>query len=282
MKFLNFNLAILILLSAFNSHATFRALNTSATGMAAQEANVNAISNNIANVNTVAYKKRRAEMESLLYQTINEPGARSSNNTIYNVGLQVGSGVRVSAIRKEFTEGNPNLTNNPFDLMIKGDGFFGIILPSQQIVYTRDGSFNVDKTGNLVTKQGYKVMPGFSVPQGTISINITESGLVEAFIKNSLEPIQVGTIPVYTFVNPVGLSTMGQNFYKATRSSGTASENIPGQSNSGSILQGALETSNVSIMTEMTDLIKAQRAYEMNSKVMGVADQMLQTLNNLR
>ncbi len=282
MKFLSSNLLIFALLHSVPGHTMLKALNTAATGMAAQESNVNTISNNIANINTVGFKKRRAEMESLLYETVNDPGARSSNNTVYSVGMQVGSGAKVSAIRKEFTDGSPNVTNNPFDLMVKGEGFFGVLLPNQQVVYTRDGSFNVDKTGTLVTKQGYKVMPGIVFPPGTISVNITEDGLVEAFQQNVVEPTQVGTIPVYTFINPVGLSAAGQNFYRVTRSSGPASENVAGQNKTGVILQGTLETSNVSIMTEMTDLIKAQRAYEMNSKVMGVADQMLQAVNNLR
>lgn len=282
MKLLNSSLIALLFIYSSQGFSMLKALNTAATGMAAQESNVNTISNNIANINTVGYKKRRAEMESLLYETVNDPGSRSSNNTVYNVGLQIGSGAKVSAIRKEFTDGSPNLTNNPFDLMVKGDGFFGVLLPNQQVVYTRDGSFNVDKTGALVTKQGYKVMPGLNFPPGTISVNITESGLVEAFLPNQVEPAQVGSIIVYTFINPVGLSAAGQNFYRVTRSSGPASENVAGQNKSGIILQGTLETSNVSIMTEMTDLIKAQRAYEMNSKVMGVADQMLQAVNNLR
>lgn len=282
MKFLSSSIVVLFLIYSGNSFSMLKALNTAATGMAAQESNVNTISNNIANINTVGFKKRRAEMESLLYETVNDPGARSSNNTLYNVGMQVGSGAKVSAIRKEFTDGSPNVTNNPFDLMIKGDGFFGVLLPSQQVVYTRDGAFNVDKTGTLVTKQGYKVMPGLVFPPNTMSVNITETGLIEAFVKNEIEPVQVGTIPVYTFINPVGLSAAGQNFYRVTRSSGPASENVAGQNRTGVILQGTLETSNVSIMTEMTDLIKAQRAYEMNSKVMGVADQMLQAVNNLR
>ena len=282
MKLLNSSLLVVLLVYSQQGFSMLKALNTAATGMAAQESNVNTISNNIANINTVGFKKRRAEMESLLYETVNDPGSRSSNNTVYSVGLQVGSGVKVSAIRKEFTDGSPNLTNNPFDLMVKGDGFFGVLLPNQQVVYTRDGSFNVDKTGSLVTKQGYKVMPGLAFPPGTISVNITETGLVEAFIQNTVEPVQVGSIPVYTFINPVGLSAAGQNFYRVTRSSGPASENLAGENKSGIILQGTLETSNVSIMTEMTDLIKAQRAYEMNSKVMSVADQMLQAVNNLR
>lgn len=282
MKLLNSSLIVLGVLYSMPSLSMLKALNTAATGMAAQEANVNTISNNIANINTTAYKKRRVEMESLLYETINDPGARSSNNTVYSVGLQVGSGVKVSAVRKEFTDGSANLTNNPFDLMIKGDGFFGILMPNQQVLYTRDGSFNVDKTGTLVTKQGFKVVPGIVFPPGVISVNITNGGLVEAFLTGTVEPAQVGTIPVYTFINAVGLSSAGQNFYRVTRSSGPPTENIAGESKSGMILQGSLETSNVSIMTEMTDLIKAQRAYEMNSKVMSVADQMLQTINNLR
>ena len=282
MKYLNFSTLIIFFLYATTGNAMLKALNTAATGMAAQESNVNTISNNIANINTVGFKKRRAEMESLLYETVNDPGARSSNNTLYNVGMQIGSGAKVSAIRKEFTDGSPNVTNNPFDLMIKGDGFFGVLLPNQQVVYTRDGAFNVNKTGTLVTKQGYKVMPGLTFPPGTISVNITETGLIEAFIQNVVEPTAVGTIPVYTFINPVGLFSAGQNFYRVTRSSGPASENVAGQNKTGVILQGTLETSNVSIMTEMTDLIKAQRAYEMNSKVMGVADQMLQAVNQLR
>jgi flagellar basal-body rod protein FlgG len=238
MKLLSSKIILLSLLvySPF-ANSMLKALNTAATGMAAQESNVNTISNNIANINTVGFKKRRTEMESLLYETVNDPGARSSNNTVYNVGMQVGSGVKVSAIRKEFTDGSPNLTNNPFDLMVKGDGFFGVLLPNQQVVYTRDGSFNVDKTGTLVTKHGYKVMPGLVFPPGTMSVNITEEGLVEAFLKNQIEPAQVGTIPVYTFINPVGLSSAGQNFYKVTRSSGPASENIAGQNKSGVVLQ---------------------------------------------
>ncbi len=259
-----------------------KALNTAASGMAAQEVHVNTISHNIANVNTVGYKKQRAESEDLLYQTVIEAGARSSDDSKYNVGLQVGSGSRIVAVRKELSQGDPQMTQNPYDLMVNGDGFFGIELPNGQVRFTRDGAFNVDNQGTLVSKNGYKVVPGITLPPSTVSLTISESGVVEAFIQNQVEPINVGQIPVFTFINPVGLKSMGANLYGQSQSSGQPVQQVAGESNAGIIMQGALEASNVSIMTEMTDLIRAQRAYEMNSKVMGVADQMLQTVNNIR
>ncbi len=279
MNYLNFSIAILFSLSSFSM---MRALNTAATGMATQEMNVNTISNNVANLNTTAYKKQRAEMEDLLYHTVTEAGARSTANTRYNVGLQVGTGSKVSAVRKEFTQGAPKVTNNPFDLMINGDGFFGIQTPDGQTMYTRDGSFNVDSTGTLVEKHGYRVMPGITLPPGVKSVNITEDGSVEVYLNNQIEPQIIGQIPVYTFPNQVGLKSYGGNLLLQTASSGQPAQSTGGQANAGRIQQGALESSNVSIMNEMTNLIRAQRAYEMNSKVMGVSDQMLQTINNIR
>jgi flagellar basal-body rod protein FlgG len=259
-----------------------RALHTSATGMAAQESNVNTISNNIANVNTTGFKKARTEFDDLLYETVQEAGAKSSANTDYNVGHQVGSGAKVSATRKIHSQGAPQMTNNPYDLMINGEGFMGIISPNGEMKYTRDGSFNVDSQGTLVTRAGHKVFPGITVPPNTLRINITEEGQVEAFTSGQIEPIALGQIPVFTFVNPVGMRSDGGNLLAATAGSGQAIQNIPGQNGSGKYMQGAIESSNVNVMNEMTDLIKAQRAYEMNSKVMGVADQMLQTVNNVR
>lgn len=275
-------LILTLLLGSSLCFSMIKALNTAATGMAAQEANVNTISNNIANVNTTGYKKDRAEFEDLLYETVNEAGGRSSNTTLYNVGTQIGTGAKISATRKQFVQGNPQLTNNPFDLMINGEGFFGIILPNNELKYTRDGSFNVDSTGTLTTTSGYKVFPGFTFPPGTISVNISDDGNVDAYIKGQIEPINVGQMPVFTFTNNVGLKSSGGNLYQVTTSSGQPIQNVAGTGNAGVIQQGALESSNVSIMNEMTNLIKAQRAYEMNSKVMGVADQMLQTVNNIR
>lgn len=259
-----------------------RALNTAAAGMASQESNVNTISNNIANVNTTGFKQGRTEFEDLLYETVEEAGARSSGNSQYNVGTQIGSGSKTSAVRKVFTQGSPLITNNPFDLMINGEGFFGVVGENDEIKFTRDGSFNTDAQGNVVTKHGQKVFPGIAVPQGTVSINISENGTVECYIKNQTEPQVIGSIPIFTFSNSAGLRSEGKNLYAATAGSGAATQAIPGQNGSGSVLQGTLEASNVNIMNEMTSLIKAQRAYEMNSKVLGVADQMLQSVNNIR
>lgn len=282
MKLQNFKLILplLFIFSIDSSFAMFKALNTAATGMAAQEENVNAISNNIANANTTGFKQSRVEFEDLMYETVTEAGGRSSGNTMYNVGVQVGSGAKVSATRKVFEQGALKITNNPFDLAVNGEGFFGIILPNGSIAYTRDGSFNVDSTGTLVTQRGYKVYPGIQFPPTTRSANITDTGVVEAFLNGQVEPQNLGQIPVFMFVNPVGLHSTGGNLYSVTRSSGNAMEMIAGQENSGVIKQGQLESSNVNIMNQMTDLIKAQRTYELNSKVLKAADEMLQTVNN--
>lgn len=265
-----------------DAQAMLKALHTAASGMSAQETNVNTISNNIANVNTTGFKRGRTEIDDLTYETVQEAGSRSSASTTYNVGTQVGSGARVSAVRKEFTNGAPQITNNPFDLMINGDGFFGVIMPNSELKYTRDGSFNVDANGTLVNKQGYKIYPGFSFPPNTSTVAISEDGKMEAFTKGGAQPTDVGQMPVFTFINPVGLKNTGMNLYQVSVASGAPVQAIPGMDNAGSLMQGALEASNVSPMTEMTDLIRAQRAYEMNSKVMGVADQMMQTINNIR
>jgi len=250
--------------------------------MAAQESNVNTISNNIANVNTTGFKKSRTEFDDLLYETVQESGAKSSANSEYNVGVQVGSGAKVSATRKVHSQGSPQMTNNPYDLMINGEGFFGIASPTGELKFTRDGSFNVDSQGNIVTRAGHRLFPGVSIPPNVMKINIAEDGTIEAFSRDSIEPINLGQIPVFTFVNPTGLRSDGGNLLSTTAGSGQAIQNVAGQNGSGLLMQGAIEASNVNVMNEMTDLIKAQRAYEMNSKVMGVADQMLQTVNNIR
>lgn len=258
-----------------------RALNTAATGMAAQEQQVNTISNNIANANTTGYKAQRTEFEDLLYETVEEAGGRSSGDSQYTVGHQVGSGSRVTATRRMLDMGSPQITNRPYDLMIMGDGYFGV-QAKNEILYTRDGSFTVDAQGILKTKAGYALLPNITVPPNTKHLNISEDGKVEAFLTNGQAPVQLGQIPVFTFVNPAGLSSVGGNLARITPASGTPNEHIPGNDNSGVIQQGALESSNVSVMNEMTNLIKAQRSYEMNSKVMGVADQMLSTVNQIR
>ncbi|MFZ8933571.1 MAG: flagellar basal-body rod protein FlgG [Bacteriovoracaceae bacterium] len=265
-----------------DASSMIRALNTAANGMASQETEVNTISNNIANLNTNGFKKGRAETEDLLYQTIEEAGGRTSADTVKNVGVQIGTGSRVSAVKRNFAQGDPKMTNNPFDLMINGPGFFAITLPNGQLRYTRDGAFSVNSNGIIVNRNGYPLAPGFNIPPGTKSVNITDDGTVEVFFTNQVEPQNLGQVPVFTFINPPGLQGEGGNLYRPSTASGVPIQNIAGQSNAGSIQQGALESSNVNIMVEMTDLIRAQRAYEMNSKVMGVADKMLQTVNSLK
>lgn len=259
-----------------------RALNTAATGMASQDANVSTIANNIANVNTNAFKASRAEFDDLLYETVQEAGAKSSPDTSYSVGTQIGSGSKVSAIKKQFSQGLPNITNNPYDLMVNGEGFFGVVGMDGNVSFTRDGSFTVDSTGALVTKSGEKLFPGFTIPQKTHHVNIDAAGGIEAFIDGQTEPVKLGQIPLFQFQNPEGLKSLGGNKYHATIGSGVATQSIAATNGSGQIQQGAIELSNVNVMQEMTNLIKAQRAYEMNSKVMSAADQMLQVVNNVK
>lgn len=265
-----------------SSYGMIKALHTAATGMAAQETNVNTISHNISNLGTTAFKRSRTEFDDLLYVTYEEPGARSSARTLYNVGVQIGSGSRVTAVRKEFFQGSPKVTQNPFDFMIKGEGFFGVILPNGESAYTRNGALNLDEQGALVTDKGHRLYPGFIFPPNTSNVNVAQDGVVEAFIRGNTTPLNLGRIPIFTFINQVGLKSMGGNLYRPTRSSGEAIENLPGVAGASLIEQGTLESSNVSIMTEMTGLITAQRAYEMNSKVMKVVDEMLGSVNSIR
>jgi flagellar basal-body rod protein FlgG len=259
-----------------------QALNIAATGMAAQEDNVNSISNNIANVNTIGFKRSRSESTDLLYNTVEMAGGRSFGEAKHSVGIQFGSGSKTTGTRKDFAQGLPKETNNPFDLMINGEGFFGVVKPNSEIRFTRDGAFNVDSSGVLVNKQGYKIYPNFQFPPNTISVQISESGKVDAYVQGQVEPTELGTIPIFKFMNAVGLTNEGGGLYRPSEASGTPIEGIGGENAHGVVMQGSLEVSNVNIMTEMTDLIKAQRAYEMNAKIMGVADQMLQTINNIR
>jgi flagellar basal-body rod protein FlgG len=274
--------SFVVLFFSIDANAMIRALNTAATGMSAQESNVNTISNNIANANTNGYKTQRTEFEDLTYQTIREAGARSSSGSMYMVGQQVGSGARVSATRRINKMGSPLATNNPYDLMIMGDeGYFGVQV-GDEIQFTRDGSFTVDAQGVLKTRDGHPVVPFVTIPPNTKSLNIASDGKIQAFLTSQTEPIELGQIPVFVFVNPAGLMDQGGNLTKKSTASGEPIQIVAGTQNAGAIQQGYLESSNVSIMNEMTGLIKAQRAYEMNSKVMGVADQMLQTVNNIR
>jgi flagellar basal-body rod protein FlgG len=259
-----------------------RAIHIAASGMSAQEANVNTVANNVANANTNGFKQGRTEFDDLLYQTVQEPGAQSSGDSQYNVGIQFGSGAKASAVRKIHTQGTPIITNAPFDLMINGEGFFGLLLPNNEIKYTRDGSFSVDAQGFIVNKQGYKLFPGMALPPNTSSVNIGLNGQLDAYLPGQTEPQNLGQVAIFQFMNASGLRSEGANLLMATTSSGAPIQSVAGENNAGTIQQGALEASNVNIMNEMTNMIKAQRAYEMNSKIMGVADQMMQTTNNIR
>ncbi len=238
------------------------------------------IANNLANVSTTGYKRERAIFEDLFYQNVRQPGSQTSESTVLPSGLTVGTGVRVVATEKLHTQGNILQTKNSLDLAISGRGFFQILLPSGNLGYTRDGSFNVDSTGSIVTSSGYSLQPGISVPTGTLSIEIGADGSVSALLNGAVAPTSIGSLSLVDFVNPVGLQAVGENLYLETIASGAAISGTPGTSGLGDIRQGFLETSNVNIVEEMVSMIETQRAYEMNSKAISTSDDMLQYLNN--
>lgn len=260
-----------------------RALSIGATGMYAQQMNVETISNNIANMNTTGYKEQRPEFQDLLYQNLKRPGASSSDsNTLLPSGLQLGSGVRLDAISRIHSQGAMDVTDNSLDVAINGDGFFQIERPDGTTSYTRDGTFGVNQDGLLVTKEGYKVMPGITVPPDATKVTIAANGDVSVKIDGQTTEQTLGQIQTARFINPAGLEAIGKNMYLETAASGSPNEGVPSEDGFGSIEQGALELSNVNIVNEMTKMISAQRAYEMNSKVIQTSDQMLGTISNLR
>lgn len=252
------------------------ALWISKTGLDAQQTNVSVISNNLANASTVGYKKGRGVFEDLLYQTVNQPGGRSSQNTLTPTGLMLGAGSKVVATQKDFSQGNVKTTNNSFDMMINGKGFFEVQMPDGTMAYTRNGQFALNQDGTLVTPgSGYPIQPEIQIPANAQSMTVSEDGQVSVVLPGQQQPQVVGQIAVADFVNPSGLEPKGQNLYVATASSGDAQEGVATENGLGSIQQGALETSNVNVTAELVDLIEAQRVYEMNSKVISSVDQML-------
>jgi flagellar basal-body rod protein FlgG len=260
-----------------------RAMDIASTGMEAQQLNVEVISNNIANLNTTAFKRQRTDFQDLLYQDLRRPGSNSSDaNTIVPVGVQIGVGVKAAAVYRIQQQGNLSQTQNPLDLAIQGDGYFQIQMPDGTTSYTRDGSFQMSDQRQLVTADGYLTTPNITFPQGTTSIAIDPTGEVMATVAGQTNPQNVGTLTLATFANPDGLVATGQNLFQQTQASGAPVIQNPGTTNTGTLQQGFLETSNVDVVTEITNLITAQRAYEMNSKVIETADQMQQTLTNLR
>jgi flagellar basal-body rod protein FlgG len=259
-----------------------RSLNTAATGMQAQQANMDTIANNIANASTTGFKKSRAEFEDLMYQTTKEPGAATGLNSVSPTGVQVGLGAKVDAIQKDFAPGSTVVTKGAFDLEIQGAGFFPVQTSNGQIAYTRDGSFKKGPDGRLQDKNGNVLQPEITIPSNTAGLTISPSGLVEIVVDNNIQPQSVGQIQLVNFVNPAGLRAMGGNLFVPSNASGLPQQSVPGQNGLGQIAQGQLETSNVNIVEEMVGMITTQRAYETNSKVMSASDQMLQTINNLR
>lgn len=250
--------------------------------MMAQQTNLDTISNNLANVNTTAYKQQRAEFQDMMYQTLVAPGAPTGANTRQPVGMQVGLGSMFSATASNFEQGSLQITNSPYDIAINGSGFFQVQLPTGTTGYTRDGSFKPDATGLLVTSEGYAVEPNITIPAGVTALSISASGVVSATVPGQNEPQELGQITLATFVNPSGLRRLGQNLYESTSASGDPAVGNPGDAGAGSLQAGYLEGSNVQIVEEMVRMILAQRAYEINSKAIQTADDMLQVLNSLK
>ncbi|MFP5520152.1 MAG: flagellar basal-body rod protein FlgG [Bdellovibrionia bacterium] len=259
-----------------------KSLNTAATGMAAQQNNMDVIANNLANVSTNGFKKSRAEFEDLVYQTQKEPGAASGMNSYSPNGVQVGMGVRTAAVQKDFEHGNAVITKNAFDIQIEGNGFFQVLTPDGQIAYTRDGAFKKDPEGRLVDKNGNLLQPEVAIPNNVTGVEVAASGEVRIIQGPNSQPQQVAQIDVSTFVNPAGLRAVGKNLFVQTPASGQPVQTRPGLNGSGYLAQGQLEASNVNIVDEMVSMINAQRAFETNSKMIQASDQMLQSINNLR
>ena len=259
-----------------------RALYTAATGMMAQQTQIDTTSNNIANVNTIGYKKQRAEFADLMYQTMEYAGTATSLNTSSPTGIEVGLGVRPTSITKEFTQGNFKETGNNLDMAITGNGFFQVELPDGTTAYTRNGAFKLDADGNIVNADGYKLIPQIVVPADTTAISIGTDGTVSVLQAGQTQMSQIGQIELANFVNPAGLHSLGNNNYINTSASGDAIVGTPGLNGIGEIREGFVEMSNVQLVEEMTDLITGQRAYEANSKAITTSDQMLQTVNQLK
>lgn len=260
-----------------------KALSTAATGMLAQQLNIDVIANNISNMNTTGFKRQRAEFQDLLYQNIERVGANSSDaGTVVPSGIQVGVGVRTAGVYRISDQGALQNTGNQFDIAINGKGYFHISLPDGQDAYTRAGSFQIDPQGQLVTPQGYVVQPVITIPQNALDVSINEQGEVSYNTDGATTPTAAGTLDLSIFANEIGLEAIGSNLFLESQASGAANTSTAGQDGFGNIVQGFLENSNVNAVGEVTSMISAQRAYELNSKVIQAADEMLQAANNLR
>jgi flagellar basal-body rod protein FlgG len=250
------------------------------TGLEAQQTRLAVVSNNLANASTTGFKRARAVFEDLLYQNVRQPGGQTSQDTTLPSGLTLGTGVRVVATEKLHTQGNLVQTGNALDVAIEGRGFIQVLLPDGTIGYTRDGSFKLDAQGQLVTANGYVVQPGITIPANAQSITIGADGTVSVLTSGATAPTQVGSLQLADFVNPAGLQPIGKNLFLETAASGSPQVGTPGTSGLGTLVQGSLESSNVNVVEELVNMIETQRAYEMNSKAIQVADQMLAYVNN--
>ncbi|GBD39447.1 MAG: flagellar basal body rod protein FlgG [Deltaproteobacteria bacterium] len=259
-----------------------RSLFIAATGMQAQKLNIDVVANNLANANTVGYKKSRADFQELIYQDLRTPGALSTEGSEIPSGIQLGLGVRPVAIQKVFQQGDFIHTGNPLDLVIEGDGFFQILMPDGTIAYTRGGSFKLDSEGRIVNSDGYALEPEIAIPPDTLSITIGSDGIISVVEAGSTEPTEIGQIELARFINPAGLKAIGRGLFIPTASSGDPITDIPGNEGIGTISQGFIELSNVNIVEEMINMIISQRAYEMNSKAVQASDEMMQTANNMK
>jgi flagellar basal-body rod protein FlgG len=260
-----------------------RSLSIAATGMMAQQLNVEVISNNIANMNTTGFKRQRAQFEDLLYQTTQKPGASTSAaGNVAPMGIQVGVGVKPGSVGRIMEQGNITQSGNPYDLAISGAGYFQVLLPSGETAYTRAGNLAINADGQMVTAEGYTIDPAITIPANATSVAISRDGVVQATLAGQSAPTQVGQIEIANFVNPAGLDAQGDNLFKETAASGSPTSATPGTDGLGTIMQGFLETSNVNAVEEISSLIAAQRAYEMNAKVITASDEMMQTTSQVR
>lgn len=250
------------------------------TGLDAQQTKMSVISNNLANASTSGYKRSRAVFEDLLYQNHRQPGAQSSQDTLYSTGLMLGTGVRTVATEKLFSQGAVSQTENPLDVAIEGRGFLQVLMPDGSLGYSRDGSVQVDNQGQLVTPTGYPLQPSINIPAAAQSITIGSDGIVSVTLQGQSQTTQVGEIQLADFINSAGLQPIGGNLYLETTSSGSPEVGTPGQNGMGTLLQGYVEGSNVNVVEELVSMIETQRAYEMNSRAISTADQMLQYVSN--
>jgi flagellar basal-body rod protein FlgG len=258
-----------------------RSMWSATTGMQAQQLQIDTIANNLANVGTNGFKRSRAEFQDILYQTVTAPGAPSSSSTRNPAGIQMGLGTKPSSVKKLFSQGDFKKTDNPMDLVIQGQGFFKVLLPDGTIAYTRDGAFTPNQDGQLVTAQGFQLDPAITLPSDTLTVTVGVDGTVSVTQPGQSTATEIGQIEIANFLNPTGLQSIGSNLLKQTQASGDPVDGTPGLEGLGTLAQGFLEMSNVSIVSEMVDMIAAQRAYELNSKVIRASDEMLQQVTNL-